>query len=50
MITAFVGEFRVGALVAFVVTDSEVQPFGIGAAFWGGIVTLSALTSIDTSV
>ena len=35
MTTGFVGEFRVGALVAFVVTVSGIQPFGIGAAFWG---------------
>jgi len=35
MTTAFAGEFRIGALVAFVVTVSGMQPFGIGAAFWG---------------
>lgn len=35
MTTAFAGEFRIGALVAFVVTVSGIQPFGIGAAFWG---------------
>lgn len=35
MTTAFAGEFRTGALVAFVVTVSGIQPFGIGAAFWG---------------
>ena len=35
MTTAFAGEFRLGALVAFVVTVSGTQPFGIGAAFWG---------------
>ncbi len=35
MTTAFVGEFCIGALVAFVVTVSGIQLFGIGAAFWG---------------
>lgn len=34
MTTAFSGDFRTGALVAFVVTLSGVHPFGIGAAFW----------------
>ena len=38
MTTAFTGEFRIGALVAFVVTVSGTQPLGIGAAFWGLII------------
>lgn len=35
MTTAFAGDFRIGALVAFVVAISGIRPFGIGAAFWG---------------
>ena len=33
--TAFGGSFRLGALVTFLVTISDVAIFNIGAAFWG---------------
>lgn len=38
MMAAFAGDFRTGALVAFVVTVSGVQPFGVGAAFWALVI------------
>ncbi|MFC4002415.1 benzoate/H(+) symporter BenE family transporter [Prauserella oleivorans] len=40
-VTAFGGRFTLGALVAFLVTVSDVQPLNISAAFWGLVAGLA---------
>ncbi|MCP2253882.1 benzoate membrane transport protein [Prauserella aidingensis] len=40
-VSAFGGRFTLGALVAFVVTVSDVDPLNISAAFWGLVAGLA---------
>ena len=47
MTTAFAGDFRTGALVAFVVTLSGVHPFGIGAAFWALVIGYGISAAVE---
>ncbi|NMM85465.1 benzoate transporter [Rhodococcus sp. SRB_17] len=49
-VTAFGGRFTFGALVAFLVTISDVELLNIGAAFWGlalGVIASRILESKD---
>jgi benzoate membrane transport protein len=47
MTTAFAADFRIGALVAFVVTVSGVAPLGIGAAFWGLVLGYAVSRALE---
>ena len=49
-VTAFGSNFTLGALIAFLVTVSEVHPLNINSAFWGllaGVLTSLALERAD---
>ncbi|GAA3152305.1 hypothetical protein GCM10020255_031650 [Rhodococcus baikonurensis] len=48
--TAFGGKFTFGALIAFLVTISDIELLNIGAAFWGlvfGVIASRMLERAD---
>jgi benzoate membrane transport protein len=45
--TAFAGPFRNGALIAFLVTLSDIKVLGIGSAFWGLVGGMLAAIILD---
>ena len=46
-VTAFRGEFQLGALISFLVTISGIAPFNIGAAFWGLVFGFAASALLE---
>ena len=46
-VSAFRGEFQLGALVSFLVTISGIAPFNIGAAFWGLVFGFAASALLE---
>lgn len=48
-VSAFGGRFTLGALVAFVVTVSDVDPLNISAAFWGLLAGLAVSALMERS-
>jgi benzoate membrane transport protein len=46
-VSAFRGEFQLGALISFIVTISGIAPFNIGAAFWGLVFGFAASALLE---
>ncbi|MGE5147797.1 MAG: benzoate/H(+) symporter BenE family transporter [Candidatus Eiseniibacteriota bacterium] len=46
-VSAFRGEFQLGALISFLVTISGIAPFNIGAAFWGLVFGFAASALLE---
>ena len=46
-VSAFRGEFQLGALISFIVTISGVTPFNVGSAFWGLVFGFAASALLE---
>ena len=46
-VSAFRGEFQLGALISFIVTISGIAPFNVGAAFWGLVFGFAASALLE---